>query len=81
MATSSLIDRKDVCMDSLIAARFADDWVAAWNAHDVDAVLKHYTDAFSMSSPLIVQVAGEASGMLHGKAAVRAYWRRGSPPG
>ena len=27
-----------------------------------------------MSSPMIIQVMGEASGTLQGKAAIRAYW-------
>jgi hypothetical protein len=29
-----------------------------------------------MSSPVIIQVAGEPSGTLPGKAAVGAYWRK-----
>jgi len=29
-----------------------------------------------MSSPAIIQVAGEPSGTLQGKAAVRAYWKK-----
>lgn len=53
---------------------FARSWIDAWNAHDLDAVLAHYSDDFEFSSPLISQFAGEASGRLRGKAAVRAYW-------
>jgi ketosteroid isomerase-like protein len=56
------------------AEHFSSDWVAAWNAHDLDAVLSHYADGFSMSSPYIAQIAGVASGTLVGKEAVRAYW-------
>lgn len=58
------------------AHRFAKDWAAAWNAHDLDGVLAHYAEDFEMSSPFIAGVAGEASGVLRGKAAVRAYWAR-----
>lgn len=54
---------------------FARSWIDAWNAHDLDAVLAHYSDDFEFSSPLIRQIAGEASGRLKGKKAVRAYWR------
>jgi ketosteroid isomerase-like protein len=25
------------------AQHFAEDWVASWNAHDLDRVLSHYT--------------------------------------
>jgi ketosteroid isomerase-like protein len=58
------------------AERFAADWVAAWNAHDLDRILEHYADDFEMSSPRIVQFIGEPSGKLNGKKAVGAYWQR-----
>lgn len=51
-------------------------WVAAWNAHDLPRVLSHYTDDFEMTSPYIVQLTGEVSGTLRGKAAVGAYWQK-----
>ena len=57
------------------AERFAAEWIAAWNAHDLDAILAHYTDDFVMSSPRIAEIAGEPSGTLSGKPAVAAYWR------
>src|SRR5579863_10371776 len=61
-------------MDSKFATHFAAEWIAAWNAHDLTRVLSHYTEDFEMSSPKIVQIAGEPSGRLVGKAAVGAYW-------
>jgi ketosteroid isomerase-like protein len=61
-------------MDSNFANTFASEWIAASNAHDLARVLSHYTDDFEMSSPKIVQIAGEASGRLMGKVAVGAYW-------
>ena len=63
-------------MDSAFARRFAEEWIDAWNAHDLERILSHYADDFEMSSPVIVQVAGEASGRLKGKAAVGAYWAK-----
>jgi len=59
-----------------IAQQFARDWVAAWNAHDLECVLSHYEDDFEMSSPIIRSLAGEASGTLRGKPAIRAYWAK-----
>ncbi len=58
------------------AARFATEWIAAWNSHDLPRILSHYTDDFEMSSPVIVQMAGEPSGKLKGKGAVGAYWSK-----
>lgn len=58
------------------ADHFAADWIAAWNSHDLDRILSHYADDFTMSSPRIAVVAGEPSGVLRGKAGIGAYWRR-----
>ena len=58
------------------ASRFAGEWIAAWNAHDMERILAHYTDDFEMSSPVIVELMGEPSGTLKGKAAIRDYWSR-----
>ncbi len=57
------------------AASFAAGWIAAWNARDLAGVLAHYTDDFEMSSPLIIEIAGEPSGCLRGKEKVSAYWQ------
>ncbi len=58
------------------AEQFAHDWIDAWNAHDLDRILSHYTDDFEMSSPVIAQLVNEPSGTLRGKAAIRAYWAK-----
>lgn len=58
------------------ARAFAEAWIAAWNAHDLDRVLAHYADDVEMRSPVIVAVVGEPSGVLRGKAVVADYWRR-----
>src|SRR5713101_7332542 len=56
---------------------FAREWVDAWNAHDLERVFSHYTDDFEMTSPLIVERMGVASGRLKGKEAIRRYWGQG----
>lgn len=63
-------------LDRGYAENFAQEWIDAWNAHDIERVLTHYTDDFEMSSPVIIRVTGDPSGTLHGKAQVRAYWER-----
>jgi hypothetical protein len=57
------------------ALQFAQEWVEAWNAHDLERVLSHYTDDFEMSTPFIAAFAGEPSGTLKGKDKVGAYWQ------
>jgi hypothetical protein len=58
------------------AERFAEEWIAAWNAHDLPRILSHYEDDFEMASPLIVEIAGEPSGVLRGKEKIGAYWEK-----
>jgi len=58
------------------AKHFSSDWIDAWNAHDLERILSHYSDSFEMSSPIIIQLAEEPSGRLQGKAAVGAYWAK-----
>jgi len=70
-------------MDSVWAGNFADEWIAAWNAHDLERIFSHYTDDFEMTSPLIVERMKVASGTLKGKANIRPYWQTGlsaAPP-
>lgn len=64
-------------IEATFARQFAQQWIDAWNRHDLDGVLAHYADEVEFSSPLIVQLAGEASGTLKGKEAIRAYWTKG----
>jgi ketosteroid isomerase-like protein len=63
-------------MDEKFAKSFANEWVDAWNSHDVDRVLSHYIDDFEMSSPIIAQLLGEPTGALRGKEAIGAYWHK-----
>lgn len=63
-------------IDRAFADRFAREWIEAWNRHDLDRILAHYSDDFVMSSPRIARVAGEPSGILKGKSAIGSYWKK-----
>jgi hypothetical protein len=63
-------------IDQAFSEDFAREWIDSWNSHDLSRILSHYSEDFEMSSPLIIQIAGEPSGMLKGKAAVAAYWKK-----
>jgi hypothetical protein len=53
---------------------YADQWVRAWNSHDVEAVLDHFHDDVVFTSPAAARVVPESGGVVHGKAALRDYW-------
>ena len=59
------------------ARAFAAHWAAAWNAHDLDAILSHYHDDVVLVSPVAVRLLQDPSGTVRGKAALRAYFTRG----
>jgi ketosteroid isomerase-like protein len=58
------------------AQAFAKEWIDSWNSHDLDRILSHYTDDFEMTSPFIVGLMNEPTGMIKGKENIRAYWAK-----
>jgi hypothetical protein len=63
-------------MDHAEAQAFAQQWVEDWNAHDVDALLGHFTDDVVFTSPVAVRILG-GDGVIRGKEALRKYWSEG----
>jgi ketosteroid isomerase-like protein len=49
-------------------------WVEAWNTGDLERVLTLYDDEAVMTSDRIPAMGFDASGTVHGKDALRAYW-------
>ncbi len=61
-------------LNTQFAQSFAEEWIAAWNAHDLDRVLRHYTDDFTIETPIAASLLPESGGRVAGKEQVRAYW-------
>jgi len=55
----------------------AREWIFAWNAHDLERILVHYSDDVELSSPLVSKLVGRSEGTIRGKAALRDYFARG----
>ncbi|AQW90315.1 MULTISPECIES: nuclear transport factor 2 family protein [Elizabethkingia] len=58
------------------AQQFAKTWIEAWNSHDMNAILSHYSEDIEITTPMIKMALGEGDGSLKGKEAVADYWRR-----
>lgn len=56
------------------ALRWAERWVADWNARDLSAVLVRFEDDVEFTSPRALAVVGVAT--VRGKPALRDYWAR-----
>jgi hypothetical protein len=63
-----LADVSGVSHDELCA-----DWIAAWNAHDLEWILSHYREDVVFTSPFAVR-AGIPGGVLRGVSALRSYF-------
>lgn len=61
-------------MTEALANEFAAEWIAAWNAHDIDRILSHYADDVRFTSPFVQRIAGQADGVLQGIPALRTYF-------
>ena len=59
------------------ARDFANHWVAAWNSHVLDEIMSHYAADVVLVSPVAAKLLSDSSGMVKGKEAVRAYFKRG----
>ncbi len=59
------------------AWKLANDWVAAWNSHDLDLIMSHYDDGVELTSPAAVRLLGAPDGKVAGKAELREYFRLG----
>jgi predicted ester cyclase len=55
----------------------ANHWIAAWNAHDLDAIMTHYQDAIELTSPAAAQLLKNPEGKVVGNTNLRAYFQRG----
>ncbi len=64
-------------IEHALAHAFAAEWIDAWNSHDLNRILSHYSEEFEFSSPFIIKLMGESSGRLKGKTSIEAYWSKG----
>ena len=60
--------------DAARLAALGREWIAAWNSHDLERVLAMYAEDSEMTSDKIPVLGFDASGTLHGKDRIRAYW-------
>jgi hypothetical protein len=46
---------------------YADQWVRAWNAHDIETVLDHFRDDVVFTSPVAARVVPESGGVVRAR--------------
>ena len=59
------------------ARHFAADWIASWNAHNLDRILAHYAPGVTLISPAAARMLNDPSGTVQGLEALRDYFAKG----
>jgi ketosteroid isomerase-like protein len=57
------------------ASSFAQEWIEAWNSHDLERILSHYADEVLLISPVALKLLGDSA--VRGKSALRGYFSLG----
>jgi len=57
--------------------QFAEHWIQAWNSHDLNAIMSHYAEEVTLTSPVVAQLLKVPTGTISGKTALRGYFQRG----
>jgi ketosteroid isomerase-like protein len=59
------------------ARTYAEQWIAAWNAHDLNAIMKLYSPEVSFTAPTVIERWHKPDGLLVGQEALREHFQRG----
>ena len=63
--------------DPAFCTALGQQWIDAWNSHDLERVLALYSDEAEMTSDKIPLLGFDPSGTVRGKDSLRQYWRKG----
>ena len=56
------------------AQSYAQNWIKAWNDHDIDAILSFYSDSIHHVTPKLTMLFGAASHIIQDKQELRDYF-------
>jgi SnoaL-like domain len=59
------------------ALGLAEEWVAAWNAHDLDAIMELYAPEVIFQTPTIIDTLGVPDGTVRGANRLREHFASG----
>lgn len=55
----------------------AEDWIASWNAHDLDRIMSHYADNVEFEANTVVKRWNKPDGKLRGINELREHFKLG----
>lgn len=65
----------DTASDFYQPIALAQDWVDAWNQHDLDAIMQHYSEGIDFRSPIIQKMGVNTAGNINNKDVLKAYFK------
>ena len=60
-----------------LAEKIAGEWLDAWNHHDLEGIMSHYSDDIVFYSPFIQRIMNDPNGCIKGKKDLKAYFAKG----
>ncbi len=54
---------------------FAYELINSWNSHNLERIMKHYSDDCELASPYINKLLGNTRSILKGKETIRDFWK------
>lgn len=64
-------------MDKQRACVPAEQWIAAWNARDLDAIMEHYAPTIRFAAPTVISRWNKPDGVLIGREPLRQHFKQG----
>lgn len=56
--------------------QFSSEWIEAWNDHDIERILSHYSEDIEFYSPIIKQLGTNSEGVIRDKNTLRDYFTK-----
>lgn len=61
-------------MDIDFAKKFSEEWIQAWNSHDIEKIISHYEEELEFKSPLIVERYSDPDGIIYKREKLKEYF-------
>ena len=56
------------------AQKYAEQWIQAWNDHDLDSIMSFYSDSIHHVTPKLTMLFGASSNLIQDKKELRDYF-------
>ena len=64
-------------LDEAAGERLTDEWITAWNAHDLEAIMALYSPEVVFQTPTAIDTLGIPDGVVRGRERLREHFARG----